>query len=217
MKVTSGASAAISREVCCGWNSSLPIATNIGTSIAATSLPRRRHDELTVPHVAAERGPVLGGRPPDGHRPARPTHVSNIVVEQLPVARRRRRPAAAARPTREPFGHRRVSSADDVRAADAHPEHVAALDAELVEQRQLVGAVGRPPVRSPTPAPSDGRRCVGPCRSTCSPSASASLGFHGMSCPEVVGRPHPAGSDQQHREAVGVAFEVVVDVRRRRG
>ncbi len=30
-------------------------------------------------------------------------------------------------------------------------------------------------------------------------------------CPEVVGRPHPAGSDQQHGEPVGVAFEVVVD------
>jgi hypothetical protein len=38
------------------------------------------------------------------------------------------------------------SSAGDVRATDAHPDDVTPIDAEVVEQRELVGGVGGPAV-----------------------------------------------------------------------
>ena len=154
----------------------MPIATNIGTSIAATCsrvAVTTNSPSHMLPRNAAQSSAV-GLRVGVGQL-GRPR--VEVVAEQLPVlvveADRLEQHGA-----REPFGIGREQPHHE-RAADAHPEHVAALDAELVEQRQLVVAIRGPSVGADTGAVErPALRWSMPIN--LNPSASASLGFHGI-------------------------------------
>ncbi len=199
MKVTSGASAAISREVCCGWNSSLPIATSIGTSIAATCsrvAVTTNSPFHMLPRNAAQSSAVASG------------WASASSADHLSKPSRNSWRLSSSTPTgcSSTALVNRPGSVVSSPTTNGPPMHIPSTWQRSMpsssSNAELIVAVGRPPVR---------------CRHRRHGTAGVALVHadqpepvgQGLprvprhACPEVVGRPHPAGSDQQHGEPVG--------------